>query len=273
MAGLARRSSAYLGVPPLPIVYEDMPILYEDEEEGDMGEANVHVVSDEILHVCLSAHLAGQPEYRVFSNMNCYYRKGPPHPKTGSPPYISPDTMIVRPRRSLGEDVKSYTINRDGPAPVLVAEILSERSAQQRDLTDKVKLYAKLGIAEYILVDVTGRYLAQRLVLKRLQADRTWEDEQDPDSGVTSHQLDFRIIIDTDGQLRVLDAASGKRYARPDEAQANLERLDAEARERRKAERVARAEAKARQQAEERLRTLEEELVRLRQKKRKRKGK
>jgi Uma2 family endonuclease len=230
------------------LVSDDLPILYEDDKEADLGESNIHVINDEILHICLKAHLAPRPEYRVFSNMNLYYQDT--ESQEVSPlPYVSPDTMIVKPSRPLGDLVRSYEFGRDGPAPLLTAEILSERSYEQRDLDEKVILYAKLGIAEYILVDVTGLFLPQRLLLKRLQADGSWKDEQDADGGVTS-QLGFRLIIDQDGQLAVYDVVTGKRYARPDEAE-----VEAEGR---------RVEAEARRQAEERIRALEAELQRLR---------
>jgi Uma2 family endonuclease len=220
----------------LPMSADDMPLLYEDEEEGDMGEANIHVLTEEIARNGLKAHQGRQRRFRVFSNMNLYY-----HP-TDPTAYVSPDTMLVEPFRELGEDVSSYRIGVDGPAPKLTLEVLSERTAQQRDLDKKVVLYAQLRVQEYILVDVTGIYLPQRLLLKRLQPDGTWKDEQDPDGGITS-QLGFRLIIDNDGQLRMRDAATGEPYARPDEAQ---------------------AEANARRQAEERIRELEAELHRLR---------
>ena len=109
---------------------------------------------------------------------------------------------------------------------MLTVEILSERSHQQRDLDEKMTLYAKLGVAEYILVYVTGQFLPQRLLLKRLQPDRPWKDEQDPDGGGTS-QLGFRLIIDTDGQLRVLDAITKRRYVRPLEAEQRIRELEA----------------------------------------------
>src|SRR5262245_51772415 len=79
-----------------------IPILYEDEGQEEMGEANLHVLSDEILHVCLGAHIQEQrPDCQVFSNMNLYYVEGPSHPTTGSPPYVSPDTMVVKPYQPL----------------------------------------------------------------------------------------------------------------------------------------------------------------------------
>lgn len=225
----------------LPPILDDIPILYEDEDEGDMGESNEHVDADEIVHVCVGVFLRRKgTRYRVFSNMNLYYREGPPHPLTGSLPYVSPDSMIVEPYTDLGEKVSSYTIGRDGPTPLSVAEILSKRSAQQQDLGEKLLVYAKLGIAEYILVDETARYLQERLQVRRLQPDRTWMQEQDPDGGITS-RLGFRLIWDTDRRLRLLDATTGERYLRPDEAQ---------------------AEADARRLAEQRVRELEAQLAR-----------
>src|SRR4051794_35450788 len=96
-----------------PLWIDSIPILYEDEEEGEMGESNPHVLADEILHVCLKIHLFHyHPECQVFSNMNLYYREGPPHPITGSLPYVSPDSMVVKPYQVLDERVKSYTIGK-----------------------------------------------------------------------------------------------------------------------------------------------------------------
>ena len=62
---------------PLPATRDGMPIFYEDEEEGDMGESNSHSDAGDILHYGIMAHLAQRPGYRVFVNMNCYYLDGP----------------------------------------------------------------------------------------------------------------------------------------------------------------------------------------------------
>ncbi|HEY7423021.1 MAG TPA: hypothetical protein VH682_02150, partial [Gemmataceae bacterium] len=68
-----------------------------------------------------------------------------------------------------------------------------------------------------------GEMLEQRLLLLRRQRDGLWRDEQDADGGITS-RLGFRIVIEDDGQLRIINAQTGKRYARPDEAQAIADR-------------------------------------------------
>jgi Uma2 family endonuclease len=222
-----------------------------------MGESSLHTQTTDILLYGLGFHLAGRRRLRVFSNLNLHYSDKDPNA------YVSPDIMVVESARPLTEEMTSYRIGEDGPAPRLVTEVLSFRTYQQGDLTSKPVLYADLGIEEYLLVDVSGAMLPRRLLLLRRQADGTWIEEQDPDGGVTS-RLGFRLLIEDDGQLRVLDARTGKRYARPGEAQAAADRSEAEAKGRRKAERAARAEAKARRQVEEKVRELEAELKRLR---------
>lgn len=220
---------------PLPLIAEGMPLLYEDEG-FEMGESDYHTDTVEILSCGLKAHLRGRRRVRAFFNLNLYYSREDPHA------YVSPDGMVVVPSRSLTEEVNPYSIGIDGPAPILTAEILSQRTAQQGDLTDKLIVYARLKVQEYMLIDVTGRFLKQRLLLKRLQPDGIWMDEQDADGGITS-QLGFRLIIEKDGRLRVIDAKTGNRYLRPDEAE------DAK---------------RARETAEQRIRELEEELATLR---------
>ncbi len=223
-----------------------LPLLYEAEEE-DLGEAKPHYLSGVILALGLATHLASRPQYEVFANLNCYYGTGSP------PPSFTPDVMVALPTRDLGEDVSSYSLLTDGPAPRLVIEILSESTAEERDLNVKIALYAQLGIAEYILMDRWGRWLPQRLLLKRLQTDGTYRDERDADGGVTS-ALGFRLVFAEDGWPDVINVATGHRYARPTQAEQEAEgRRLAELRQRH-AEEQARQEAELRRQAEEKQR-------------------
>jgi Uma2 family endonuclease len=234
---------------PPPGALDDIPIMYEDEDEGEMGESNLHRTTGEILHVCIRAHLKDDHRLQAFANMNVYYREEPKHERTRSAPYISPDVMIVAPFARLPENQVSYKIGRDGPAPLTTMEALSERTAEQRDLDDKIIICARLGVAEYILVDPPGEYLPERLLLKRLQPNGTYRDEQDADGGITS-VLGFRIVLDADGKVRVINARTGWAYIRPDEAD-DVARLRLEEAERRRA-------------AEEALRAAEAELHALR---------
>jgi Putative restriction endonuclease len=240
----ASRTNSLADLRPFPIITDGLPLIYEDDDEGDMGEASIHTDSVDIALYGVGAHLADQEQLRVFSNLNLYYSE------TDRKAYASPDMMVAEPQ-GLEEDLTSYRIGTDGLTPLVVGEVLSERTAQQGDLREKLRIYALLGIREYILIETTGEYLPQPLLPKRLRRNRTWKGEQDTDGGLTS-KLGFRMILETDGRLRVLNAASGERYPRPDEAL---------------------AEARGRREAEKRVRALEEELTRLRSEPKAKKGK
>jgi Uma2 family endonuclease len=220
-----------------------MPLLY-GSEDFEMGESTIHTITAVILYFGLEFHFAARAAYRVFENLNLFYSDDPTE-------YVSPDIMVVRPPRALPEQLRSYRIGEQGPAPVLVGEVLSFRTWQQGDLERKPPLYASLGVEEYIVADVTGEMLEQRLLLLLPQRDGSWREEQDADGGITS-RLGFRVVIEADGQLRVIDATTGERYPRPGEAL---------------------AEARARRAAEERIRALEEEVARLRSRAKAKKGK
>lgn len=210
-----------------------------------MGDSTVHKLSADILLYCLTFHLALRAGFRVFGNLNLYFSQALPNL------FFTPDIMVVKSPQPMPEQLSSYRIGEQGPHPVFVAEVLSPRTHRDGDLTGKPITYGEIGIDEYLLADVTGQLLEQRLLLLRRQRDGSWRDEQDADGGITS-QLGFRVVIDADGQLRVTDAKTGKRYIRPNEAQAAAD--------------SAQAEADARQQAEERIHALEAELARLKKK-------
>ncbi len=262
---------------PLPVA-DDIPIVFEDEDREGMGETNIHTRIEDILLMGMDIHLAERhPQLRAFKNMNLYYRERPLHEKSQSRPYVSPDVMVVEPYQPLPENVTSYTIGKEGPEPRVTFEVLSQGTAEEVDLGDKLIIYAKLRIPEYILVDPSAEFVPQRLLLKRLRVDATWADECDADGGVTS-QLGFRVVLEADGKVRLLDARTGRKYPRPDETwalakaqhQAEQTRQAAEqarqAAEQRQqdAEANARREAEARQKAEQRVRELEAELERRR---------
>jgi hypothetical protein len=241
-----------------PVLSSNTPIIYEDEEAGEMGEANRHANTNLVLYMCLSLFLKDRhPQKRIYYNMNCYYAPGPKHKKTGSIPYVSPDNMIVEPLEPSEDDIKSYTIGKTGPEPLVTLETLSEGTAEDNDLDAKVTLYADLKVREYILVDVSGELLPQKLLLKRLQPDGTWKDERDADGGVTS-ALGFRLLIDEDDELVVLDAETGKRYTRLQDVPVLEERLLFETEARKQAEIRTREETRARKLAEQETREARE---------------
>ncbi len=241
----------------LPLDSAGLPLMYEDEGMENMGDSDIHTRTGDILLLGTESHLSPRPGFQVFWNLDLHYSLDK------KKAFVSPDLMIVKLRKRL-EFPTSYRIGRDGPAPVCVTEVLSKRSQQQRDRTAKPVLYARLKILEYILVDPLAQFMKQTFLLKRLRRNGTYEDCIDADGGVTS-RLGFRLVLEGDGLIRVVNAQTGVGYPRPRET------LQIAA-ERDEAERRAEAEAEARRQAEDRARALEQELARLRGKGKKRKG-
>ena len=249
----------------MPIIAIDMPVLFEDEGYEEMGESLRTARPGDDVRFGLMAHLRGRPDLVILSDMNLHY-----HPLKREP-YVSPDVMVVRPDRPLSEELSSYRVGVDGPMPILTVEVLSRRTYQQGDLHDKADVYRQNGVAEYILIDVTGRYLHERLQLRRLQPDGAWAIFQDADGGVTS-DLGFRIRIAPDRQARVFDVRTGRAYPRPQEAADEADareiaerRATQEAQARASAEDRAAAESGAREAAEQRAAAAEAELERLRE--------
>jgi Uma2 family endonuclease len=217
-----------------PVAPDGLPTLFEDEGQDEMGETSRHREANDILFYGVQAHLAGRPEFAVLSNMNLYYRPRP------AKAHVSPDVMVVRPPERLPRNLKSYRLGPKRPVPVLTAEVLSLRSYQQQDLSNKPVLYRRLGVTEYLLIDTTGELLPERLLIRRATGLDDWLECQDQDGGITS-DLGFRVVIEPDGALRVLDATTGHRYPRPAEADTAL--TDAERRIRELEAEIARLKA------------------------------
>jgi Uma2 family endonuclease len=217
-----------------PVAPDGLPTLFEDEGQDELGETSRHRSANDILFYGVQAHLAGRAEFTVLTNMDLYYR---PRPNTS---HVSPDVLVVRPPERLPRNLKSYRLGPKRPVPILAAEVLSLRSYQQQDLSNKPVLYRRLGVAECLLIDTSGELLPQRLLIRRATGIDDWTECQDQDGGVTS-DLGFRVVIEPDGKLRILDAATGHRYPRPEEAHVAL--TDAECRIRELEAEIARLKA------------------------------
>jgi Putative restriction endonuclease len=193
-----------------------VPIVYEDEDPFDEEEALPLCSTSEILCYGIAAHLAGRHDLQALLHVEL-------HDAVDPAAVVSPDVIVARPNVWLPDDLQAYRVGEHGPAPLLTIEVLSSPIPGQVDVTTQSQIYAPMGVSEYILVDLSGIFMPerQRLCLRRFGADGTWHDERDHDGGVTS-ALGFRVVIEDDGQVRVIDRVTGHRYLRPDEADRRL---------------------------------------------------
>ena len=107
------------------IAVANLPEIYEDDGQDEMGDSAPHTDAIDILFFGIKAHLSRQPHWHVFKNLNVYY-----HP-TKPAAYVSPDVMVVSPWTRI-ESATSYRIDVDGPAPILAIEVLSRRTECSR---------------------------------------------------------------------------------------------------------------------------------------------
>jgi hypothetical protein len=166
---------------------------------------------------------------------------------------------------------RNYLLWKEGVPPALVIEVTSDKT-WKKDLSTKMELYARLGVQEYFLFDPYGEHLESQVQGFHLAGRRYSPIRPKSDGSVVSSTTGVALSMEGD-RLRLADASTGVPLLRPAE----------EAAARRKAEMRAATEAEARRQAEiravraeevaaaeaARVRALEEEIERLRGRKRK----
>ena len=129
----------------------------------------------------------------------------------------------------------------------------ASRRTFRNDLTEKMSLYASMGIPEYFLYDVDRRYLPSPLIGFRLVNGTYVEIPQNIDGSISSATLGVSFHLLDEG-LGIYDTAAGRWLQTP--AEMAMERAE-------HAEQRAKQEAAARQQTEAEASRLREELTRL----------
>jgi Uma2 family endonuclease len=210
-----------------------LEIEYPSSDGKPMAESDLH--RDWMVRIIelLKAHFAGQKVY-VSGNLLIYYVEGDPRK------CVAPDAFVVKdcdPRRR-----KIYKLWEEGKSPSFVLETTSD-STRGEDQQAKMRLYARLGVAEYFLYDPLGDWLEPPLLGYRIMGGGYVPLEPDNEGGILSEELGIVFRLE-EGQLALFNASTGSRLQTA-------------------AERVKDAEHRL-QEAEARAKALEEELNRLR---------
>jgi Uma2 family endonuclease len=243
------------------------PELFLDPELDDqMSQGEWHAVTAREISYLLWNHFRSQPDVRVFHELKHLLGRGLPAP--------SPDVSVVRGLRDP-TPLDSLDVEKEGVRPSLVIEVVSPMSARVRrtDLVDKVGLYQRVGIPEYLIVDATRKRGVRRYTLLgyRLDARGRYQPiEPDAEGGLLSATTGIRFQIGPTGdRVLLFEAATGRRLLNLDEqeerTQAAEGRAIREAEARRAAEEKAIREEDARKAAEAEVARLRAEIERLRQ--------
>ena len=240
------------------------------EDKMTQGQVHGDVLAE--LKELLSRHFKPHPEVTVLMDVKHVLkpRKGP-----------SPDISIIRGMRDLHRKRESFNLAKEGVIPSLVIEIISPADPRIRrwDEVDKFKLYQRVGIPEYILVEPPRPENGHRFLLQghRLDPQGSYQPiVPDTQGRLRSETMGLLFGVSAAGdRLEVFDARTGERLLYPIElekraAREETARRSAELRAVREAA-ARQAEETARQAAEERAtreetarKAAEEELERLR---------
>jgi Uma2 family endonuclease len=239
-----------------PLTREDyLNPLFGDKWLQGQAHGDLLVELTELLKRCFHS------QQEVLVLMDVQHQFGPGFPKP------SPDISVIRGVRDRGGDRSSFDVRKEGVVPSLILEVISRRSGEIRetDEEDKVRLYARAGIPEYLMVYPPGVTADHRFQLAglRLGPDRCYHPiEPDAQGRLLSETTGLLFGVSAVGdRIEVFDVRTGERLLRPLEE--SMARRAAEAKAAREAEARKAAEEKA-ARAEETRKAAEEKLAQLR---------
>lgn len=151
----------------------------DDTEETLVGStAHQAAITALTTGLAISAERRGLP-WLVGNQLTVVVPRGP-----GKPPYQPAPDILVHP--TLGAvQRQSLNIAQEG-SPALIVEVTSPSTARDRDLdpaspSGKPRLYAAMGVEEYLVFDPLAEFLREQVRAWRLgpRGDEPWEREAD----------------------------------------------------------------------------------------------
>jgi Uma2 family endonuclease len=257
------------------------PEYFLDPQLGDkMVQGGKHSRALLSLYELMSRHLRPENGFTVLSDVKHLLGRGLSAP--------APDISVLRwLPEDPDDDLQSYDFREHKIAPCLIIEVVSPSDPRVRlkDEVDKVRLYERIGVQEYLLVDPPRKRNGNRYRMKgyRLDGEAHYQPiEPDSHGRLESATTGLAFGPSPDGrEIHAFDLAAGERLLGPwelAEAQKASELKAEQATQRRKAaeqatlraeraarqaEETAKREAKARKAAEHELAHLREEIQRL----------
>ena len=182
--------------------------LYPETDGKPMAASDDHRrVLMRVLRV-LEAFFIQNPDVYVSGDLMMYYAEGDPQK------VVSPDVLVSF---GIGQKARrTYRVWQEGKPPDFVME-LSSKSTYQKDLGEKMEIYATLGITDYFLCDIEGLYLPAPLMGFTLVNGSYHAVPQSREGGVASSVLglDFHLRL---GDLHFYDPSTRKWLLTPEEA-------------------------------------------------------
>lgn len=185
---------------------DDVTIEYSSSDGEPMAENDWQYTALTDTVSTLRVRYQGRDDVYVAGDMLIYYRMN------RNDISVAPNVYVVF--GAAGNHPRdSWLVWREGRPPDFVMEIASP-STWRRDATEKRRIYADMGVTEYVRFDPTGDHFTPPLVMEVL--DGTEYREQplttDDDGNLRAHcaVLGLDFCVSPDQQLRLFDPAAGE---------------------------------------------------------------
>jgi len=191
----------------------DTPLTPEDFLDPQIGDILVqgrpHDQVARYLTDLLERGLASRPDILVVHELKHLFGPGLPGP--------GPDISVIVGLHDPDPDMESYSVAATGIPPGLIIEVVSpfDRRIREVDELVKPKLYARIGVEEYVMVDLPRRANNRRFQLRghRLDDQKRYQP-MEPDAQGRLHSrvtgLLFGVSASGD-RIEVHVAATGER--------------------------------------------------------------
>lgn len=203
---------------------DDLTIDYPSSDGERMAETDWQYIPLTDTVSTLRVRYQDRSDVYVAGDMLIYYRLN------RNDVSVAPDVYVVF--GALGNHPRdSWLVWREGKAPDFVMEIASQ-STWRRDATEKRRIYADMGVSEYVRFDPTGNYFTPALVMETLEGTEYREQPLTTDSGgilrAYSAVLDLELCATLDLKLRLYDPTAGQWLRTHQETEAALQEAGTE---------------------------------------------
>lgn len=233
----------------------EAPLTPEDFLDPRIGDTMVQGAPHGHVAFCLyeflTRKLRSRPDVLILTDVKHLLapRKGP-----------APDVSVIRGLDHPSRDIASFDLRVQKVPPCLIIEVVSptDRRIREVDEDDKVKLYQRIGVNEYVLVDMPRKANRNRFRFwgYRLDADGCYRSiEPDTQGRILSETTDTLFGATVDGSwFEIFDATTGERMLSPTEEEEARKAAEASVAQGQQARREAEAELARLRQEIERLR-------------------
>ena len=182
-----------------------------------MGETDYQHIQISILEQMLRLFLANKKDVYLASDLIVYYEEGNVNRR------FAPDLMIC-----FGVENKkrrTYKLWEEKQVPQVIIEVVSKET-WQKDVTTKRRLYERLGVAEYYIIDPEYKYLPSPLFAYRLEFGELVR-QAISDKRIFSNLLDLELV-DTGLDFRLFNPETQEFLPTSEDLQTKVAQLEAE---------------------------------------------